>query len=834
MNTKNSPKVLTPKTLGNKSELIVLFLLIIAVLVSVVSIAYQPDVASTAAAIVAVINICVSMVPKISEFTAKRPRIFRKTSKFYILSGVISTMVILAGVIFLASTLYVNAKVSEGKTYLNTREYPKAASAFQEADQWDRLPQTRADILLGLAEIFVEQGKYDLALDKMVIYDHELAGNDVNKDAKALELKGRIYFAQGKSKIAIDFFKPALEKWDNNHAVLKAFTENYIAGVYLLTGNYSLAMLELKEAQKIFDDSEYIPGQAITNVNMGMVNISLGNIQLAKKQIETAQSLYTQVSSDTGIAICNLDLGYLFWLNHDYQIAEQYFTKALPVFIANGMLSMEIETYIGLGNSAVGRGQYAVGKEYYDKALLMSEEINYQHGISLAMANLGGYYIKADMQSQALKQYMEAVGIAIEADNQPLIADIKSDMGLLYQQMGVYSMADELLSEAVTIYKILDQKESLAIAYLNQARIRRNQQQNIDSLKLLQQAKEIFEALPNSLEKAIVYRELANLALLMPNESGTPEFYFDKAIKIAESLEDQRVLALINEDRCMIMSTSVLGVLNCLDDVASIYRSIGDSVGQAKINYQKGIIYLNTGDLDLAEKCFTDTRIAYEDKGMIRQQGQALAKLGEVAQKKGDLDGARINYEAARSLFENADFSHDVAVTDINIAAIFQAKGEYGKAEHLLSQAQVTLDFDKDYINNTLALNALAFVEFLQGKYNQALANYDKALQVARQINDIERVVIVLTNYGRCYLALNDLPNAQEKQEEALRNILAIPFPPVELEIVVKTNLGEVYIWQNKPDQAETLLQEALKMAESKYPMRVQRIKDLLQKIGNK
>ena len=135
----------------------------------------------------------------------------------------------------------------------------------------------------------------------------------------------------------------------------------------------------------------------------------------------------------------------------------------------------------------------------------------------------------------------------------------------------------------------------------------------------------------------------------------------------------------------------------------------------------------------------SDTRIA--DLAALARQHLARRKWAE----------AERTYEQVLMLQQQAEDRIGIARTKNDLASLFLAQREWQKAIDLLESSQAIFEAANDPEQEAVALNNLAAAQYELGLTEQALANYETALEMRRTMGDLVGEAKTLRNLGILY-----------------------------------------------------------------------------------
>jgi tetratricopeptide (TPR) repeat protein/CHAT domain-containing protein len=198
----------------------------------------------------------------------------------------------------------------------------------------------------------------------------------------------------------------------------------------------------------------------------------------------------------------------------------------------------------------------------------------------------------------------------------------------------------------------------------------------------------------------------------------------------------------------------------------------------------------------------------------------SLNNLAELYRAQGEYGRAESHQRRALAIWEKAlgPDHPNVAVSLSNLAAVYQAEGQYGRAEPLLRRALVIWEKTLGPEDPRLAvsLNNLAVLFVAQAKYRDAEPLHRRAVAILEKAlgPDHERVAVSLNNLAQLYSAQGQYGRAEPLQRRALV-ILEKALGPEHPEVARSlNNLAELHRFQGHYAQAEPLYRQALAIRE--------------------
>ncbi|PCJ24691.1 MAG: hypothetical protein COA97_09295 [Flavobacteriales bacterium] len=136
----------------------------------------------------------------------------------------------------------------------------------------------------------------------------------------------------------------------------------------------------------------------------------------------------------------------------EYASALPYFKKALFLYIKEGNITEEIESYNLIGNCYLYLGEYDEAMNYCFKGLKLSEKTGSKENIAKSLNNVGNVHIYLGNSKEALNNYfLKSLEILKQIGNKLDISKSLNNIGITYGNMEKYSKALEFFEEALVI-----------------------------------------------------------------------------------------------------------------------------------------------------------------------------------------------------------------------------------------------------------------------------------------------------------------------------------------------------------------------------------------------
>jgi tetratricopeptide (TPR) repeat protein len=309
-------------------------------------------------------------------------------------------------------------------------------------------------------------------------------------------------------------------------------------------------------------------------------------------------------------------------------------------------------------------------------------------------------------------------------------------------------------------------------------------------------------------------RSLGHDILLKDGDVAAARVYLDEALELTRSLgnrlgEIQVLLSLgfaVYEDAFVRGGGGFAQARSYLEQARRGAREIGYRLGEGEALFYLGHVARDDrSEYALARESYQQALRLAREIGARSREGRALLALADMfCYNLGDYPQARTYYEQAREVSEQIGLQDAVgnSLAGLGVAAL--ALGAYTQAvEHLESASQTG-----DSWVEAQALDALCRVYHDLGDDQAAVEHGQRALRVAREIDDRLRQGLVLTHLGRALAGLGRMDEAAASFREAAAVHREMAHPHLSVEALA--GLAEVVLTQGDGEQARALVDKVL------------------------
>lgn len=354
--------------------------------------------------------------------------------------------------------------------------------------------------------------------------------------------------------------------------------------------------------------------------------------KLSQKPGYSKDTVYLNKANDLGfmLAESNPDSAFLFLDKQILMCQKANYKKG------------ESEALKIFGNALQNKGDFAASIEYYKKSLAIAQSMPDDRLIPGILNNIGLVYFNLGNYAEALGNFFEAIKGAEQTGNLNVEAAALNNIAMIYFEQGKLEEAKTKYQEMLVIYQKMGNQGRMILAYNNLGDVELKQNKPLEALEHLKIGHASALALQSPEFIEMTARTLADIYVAL-----------DSADK-AENLYRQSISIAKEKGYGVPYSHSLVGL-------AELYYVKG--------NYQEAFIYANEG-LEQANKM-----------KQAMQQRNAHELLAKINEKKGDFEGALVDYK----LFKQYNDSINNARGQ-RLAATLEAEYEFSKK---------TLEFEK-------------------------------------------------------------------------------------------------------------------------------------------
>lgn len=248
-------------------------------------------------------------------------------------------------------------------------------------------------------------------------------------------------------------------------AVLKQLTR-----LSFESGDYTAAIQYLKDEVDIHLTAGDSVSWSNAQYNLGMIFSIIRNFEEAKIHSSLALEFFEKNRMFPQVANCCINLGYINKELREPDLALEYYQRALIILEeVKSQQGME-SAYLNLGVIGSQRGDAGKTRQEYEQSQGLSQSINTTSLISV-YTNMGIICIDKQEYVQAEYYLNEANLMATQGGNQQFIATTQIALGSVYFKTGRLTEAYQIIEKGIALAKILKLRPLVMDAYAELSRV---------------------------------------------------------------------------------------------------------------------------------------------------------------------------------------------------------------------------------------------------------------------------------------------------------------------------------------------------------------------------
>ncbi|HEV7681495.1 MAG TPA: CHAT domain-containing protein [Pyrinomonadaceae bacterium] len=342
---------------------------------------------------------------------------------------------------------------------------------MQAASAWRRLrPQRAIDALRSAADIHFILGGYSeaLNLNRRALRESEDIGARLT-EVESLSALGRIHSFLGENETARRYLAKVLARsnqsdWGNaliQEKLAAAQAQNCLGEIYYTEGNSIKAQDYFRRALELWTEVGYRRGQAQAKLNLGYTFSSSGDQQQALLFFEQAMQVYRAIDDRRGASLSLTAIGSLHSLKGNEQASLESHMQARDAFRTIGdrrsegvTLNALGQTYEDLGDQQTALDNYVRAKQVFEKTGSVAVVSEYK--IAKVYRSLGEI-------GKALSHYEQCIRLSRAARTRRIEAYALKDMAEIYHSQGKKQQTLRQYQQILTLYRNLGDFRGRAI-----------------------------------------------------------------------------------------------------------------------------------------------------------------------------------------------------------------------------------------------------------------------------------------------------------------------------------------------------------------------------------
>jgi predicted ATPase/DNA-binding XRE family transcriptional regulator/Flp pilus assembly protein TadD len=238
--------------------------------------------------------------------------------------------------------------------------------------------------------------------------------------------------------------------------------------------------------------------------------------------------------------------GYLwrFWdMRGHWTEGQQWIERALSRRASAAPAQIWIALH-GAGNLSLDLGEYARAKAYYEESLVMTQQLNVQHGIANSLLNLSLVTLFQGDLPEAIRLQEEALTIHRASGNNIGMALALHNLADMLVQAGDYDRAAAYAEESLALYRELRDSLGIALALHDLALLAHRRGAYERARSLLEECRTIYGKLGAKNDLARALNDLGEL-LADQGQQEQARTLYEESLRLSVELGDRRNQAAV-------------------------------------------------------------------------------------------------------------------------------------------------------------------------------------------------------------------------------------------------------------------------------------------------
>lgn len=236
-----------------------------------------------------------------------------------------------------------------------------------------------------------------------------------------------------------------------------------------------------------------------------------------------------------------------------------------------------------------------------------------------------------------------------------------------------------------------------------------------------------------------------------------------------------------------------------------IRRNPDDKVVEGIYWNHKAMVLSSMGDVDSAIACYENSYHAMSAAKDYARLSNVCINLGDMNRSSGKMAESARFYRRALFLADSLDM-HDYDLPILSgLGAVYGDMGNYSESDKFFSLAKPLADnaagFDAFFYYNSVG-NTL----FFQKKYDDALVNFRKAMNIAYEIEQVDLAAIAEVNVGEVMMYNNRIDSARKYLKSAERRFMSLPSMDNSAKFYLSTTLAGLALREDNLHEAKLYL----------------------------
>ncbi|WP_106793940.1 tetratricopeptide repeat protein [Aquimarina sp. Aq78] len=478
--------------------------------------------------------------------------------------------------------------------------------------------------------------------------------------------------------------------------------------------------------------------------------------------------------------------------NRDQKKTIKYASESLSISKKVGDLLNEGRAHILLGDAYSISGIFDKSAEHLEMAYDIFSVVKSKKDEVRLYGYMGELYLKTNRYDKAEKYYLKGLHLSKKIKDDKAITWAMNNLIAAYSMKGEIEKAKNLAFEALQFAELLNDNNLQINLHVKVADLIIYENGSVDKINLhYDKALEIAESINNL--RAISGINIQKAVFLSQKEKyKEAKKYYLEALKICEEQGYHYRIILIysNFGITSLMRGNYKLALNYFNKALKVANRTNNKEREARINEYLGIVYIEQGDYQKSIEFLYKSLNFYEGIKDKSSLSGIYNNMGEAFYLLNDLKKSEESYKKALKIFKDLKLQKGIAVSYLNLGRILIKEKKYHQAVSYLNQAHD--GFDKLGLSREMIqyYNAMAECMQSQEKFEEAVDWMNKVMKKENELEKFQKIAIEsYTRLGTIYFKLEEYEKAVIFFQKSLE-----PSIKMQSRMEIKNN----YFWLSK------------------------------------
>ncbi len=406
--------------------------------------------------------------------------------------------------------------VNLGHTFYAEGDFPKSEEHHRkalEAYQASGDKQRQASQWGYLGHVLFAAGEYERAIDayeKAGALEEEMG--EPLKAAQRYASVGHALYAQRKVENAARSFQKALDAFrELGNAEGQAAQLSNLGMVKGDEGKYDEAVACFEQAAGLYKELGIKTNEISQITRIGHLRRVQGKFEDAENSFRQAVRLYHELEYPVGEAGAELDLGHLYMEMKDWEKAVGCIQRAKTSFRQMGNREQEAFCLSLLGQAQRGRGRIDEALAAWFEALEIYKKAENTLAVANVTSQVALLFYEQKRFGEAEKLYKEALVEFEKKEDVEGTANILSNLGTMYYETGRNDESAQVYERALDLLRKMEHPLGIAGVLQNLSFVYEKQERYGDAFGILKEVRGLLEAIQMEEEMREIEKRMAEL-----------------------------------------------------------------------------------------------------------------------------------------------------------------------------------------------------------------------------------------------------------------------------------------------------------------------------------